>query len=391
MEGRGEEPLNQLEQLPEPNGLRLGLQQRVLPAYRALFFDALAEACPGGLSVFAGQPRPDESIAIARELRTTHLAPARNLHWLSPSSPLYLCWQAGLLRWLEDWQPDALVVEANPRYPSTRLAIRWMHARRRPVIGWGLGAPALAGQLAPLRRWERRSFLGSLDAVIAYSRRGAQEYLSLGFPADRVFVAPNAATRRPPGPPPARPPGFTGRPVVLFVGRLQARKRLDHLLRACSDLPEALQPRLWIVGDGPAREQFQSQAAALYPQAEFLGDQRGNNLVKSFAGADLFVLPGTGGLAVQEAMAHGLPVIVAEGDGTQENLVRPENGWQVPPDSASALQQALSLALSDVGRLRRMGSESFRIVSDEVNIEAMVRVFLQALERVGARDGTPLP
>ena len=42
-----------------------------------------------------------------------------------------------------------------------------------------------------------------------------------------------------------------------------------------------------------------------------------------FAGADLFVLPGTGGLAVQEAMSYALPVIVAKGDGTQEDLVRP--------------------------------------------------------------------
>ena len=36
---------------------RLGLQQRVLPAYRAPFFDLLAGACQGGLSVFAGEAR----------------------------------------------------------------------------------------------------------------------------------------------------------------------------------------------------------------------------------------------------------------------------------------------------------------------------------------------
>ncbi len=42
--------------------VRLGLVQRVLPDYRALFFDTLAGACPQGLGVFAGQPRPDEAI-----------------------------------------------------------------------------------------------------------------------------------------------------------------------------------------------------------------------------------------------------------------------------------------------------------------------------------------
>ena len=35
--------------------VKVGLQQRVLPNYRVPFFDALAQACPAGLSVFGGQ------------------------------------------------------------------------------------------------------------------------------------------------------------------------------------------------------------------------------------------------------------------------------------------------------------------------------------------------
>ena len=38
---------------------RLAVQQRVLPSYRAPFFDLLASACDGGMSLFAGRPRPD--------------------------------------------------------------------------------------------------------------------------------------------------------------------------------------------------------------------------------------------------------------------------------------------------------------------------------------------
>ena len=51
---------------------RLGVQQRVLTTYRVAFFDALAQACDGGLSVFAGLPRPEESIAVADQLRFAH-------------------------------------------------------------------------------------------------------------------------------------------------------------------------------------------------------------------------------------------------------------------------------------------------------------------------------
>ena len=131
-----------------------------------------------------------------------------------------------------------LVVEANPRYPSTRQAVRWMHRRGRPVVGWGLGAPPLGqgqGLKSLLRGWERLSFLRSLDAVIAYSRRGADEYRALGLPAERVFCASNATAPRPPGPPPERPREYLGKPGVLFVGcLLYTSDAADDLL--CVDL-----------------------------------------------------------------------------------------------------------------------------------------------------------
>ena len=356
---------------------RLGLQQRVLPRYRADFFDALAQACAGGLSVFAGQPRPNEAIESAGSLQAARIAPARNLHLLGGRA--YLCAQPGLLRWLASWDPQALVVEANPRYLSTPAAVRWMHRRRRLVVGWGLGAPAVSGPLAGLRQAARRGFLRQFDALLTYSQQGAEEYRAAGFAPERVFVAHNAATRRPTFPLPERPASFKTRPTVLFVGRLQARKRVDLLLQACARLPAQLQPRLCIVGDGPARPDLEALARSVYPSAEFSGARHGADLEPFYLAADLFVLPGTGGLAVQQAMAYGLPVVVAEADGTQQDLVRPTNGWELPPGSLEDLVAVLASALSDVGRLRQMGAASYHIVSEEINIEAMVMAFLAAL------------
>lgn len=361
---------------------RLAIQQRVLPAYRAPFFDALAAACTGGLSLFAGQPLPDEQIVPAQGLQVAQFVQAHNRHLFSPSSPIYQCWQDGFLEWLEAWQPQALIVEANPRYRSTPGAVRWMHARSRPVLGWGLGAPPMSGVLAGWRHRSRLDFLRALDGVIAYSQRGAQEYRAFGFPVERVFVAPNAVAPRPVRPPLERPETSGKPPVVLFVGRLQERKRIDLLLQACAALPKELQPRLCVVGDGPARAEFQNLAASLYPQAEFPGARYGVELEQFFIEADLFVLPGTGGLAVQQAMSFGLPVIAAQGDGTQDDLVRPENGWRVPPDDLEALTEALQAALTDAAGLRRMGAASYRIVAEEVNLERMVEVFVQALASI---------
>ena len=55
-----------------------------------------------------------------------------------------------------------------------------------------------------------------------------------------------------------------------------------------------------------------------------------------------------------------------------------ENGWQIPPDDFDALVSTMKNALSDAARLRKMGTESYRIVKDEINIEKMVDVFVSA-------------
>jgi glycosyltransferase involved in cell wall biosynthesis len=355
---------------------RLAVQQRVLPVYRAPFFDLRASACDGGMSLFAGLPRHREGIATTSKLLVTHYQSGKNLHLFSGS--LYLCYQFGLLHWLKKWNPDALIVEANPRYLSTSSAIKWMHQQNKPVIGWGLGSPPVDG----FRKQRRLSFIRQFDAMVSYSQRGADEYAALGFPREKIFVAHNSVSP---------PPDFTpdnrtltvDRFTILFVGRLQARKRVDYLLKACAE--EGSNPRLIIVGDGPERETLESLAKDIYPRAQFVGARQGAELAAYFREADLFVLPGTGGLAVQEAMSYGLPVIVAQGDGTQDDLVREENGWQIASGNFEALVSTMKNALSDVARLRRMGKESYRIVKEEINIEKMVEVFVTALNQLYAK------
>lgn len=353
---------------------KLAVQQRVLPTYRVPFFDLLASACAGGMSLFTGLPRPQEGIAAASQLQIAQYRAGHNIHLLG--GELYLCYQQGLIAWLKECDPHALIVDANPRLLSTSTAVKWMRARRRLVLGWGLGAPHLSGPLARFRQMRRLSFLRRFDALIAYSRRGAEEYAALGFPRERIFVAYNSVSPAPAQPLPSRPLTFDPRPVILFVGRLQTRKRVDFLLRACAAIQNV---HLVIVGDGPERPALEAFAKDVYPQAEFTGARHGAELKPLFEAADLFVLPGTGGLAVHEAMSYGLPVIVAQGDGTQDDLVRPANGWQIPPDDFEALVAALKDALSDPARLRRMGEESYRIVREEINIERMAETFVAAL------------
>lgn len=349
---------------------RAAIQQRVLPDYRAGFFDGLARRCRDGLEVFAGDPRSDEFIREAVSLDRARRTRAHNLHLLSGG--LYFCYQKRFPEWLARADPDVLVVEANSRYLSTPAAIGWMRARGRPVIGWGLGAPS-AGLASA---WFRGRFLQQLQAVIAYSTRGAAEYAGAGVSVDRIYVAPNAV-EPPAGRMPSRRPLTRRAPRLIFVGRLQRRKRLDDLLRACASASTPVD--LWIVGDGPDRQRLEAEAARTFPRAVFTGAVHGGELRRLLDRADLFVLPGTGGLALQQALARGLPAIAARGDGSQEDMVTPRNGWLVAPEDPPALAAAVATALQQRRRLGEMGEASLELARRRFNPDVMLDVFVRAL------------
>src|SRR5512144_1975591 len=80
---------------------RLAIQQRVLPSYRAPFFDLLASACDGGMSLFTGLPRKSEGITTTNQLQIANYKLGQNIDFFGGS--LYLCYQRGLIDWLETW------------------------------------------------------------------------------------------------------------------------------------------------------------------------------------------------------------------------------------------------------------------------------------------------
>jgi glycosyltransferase involved in cell wall biosynthesis len=137
-----------------------------------------------------------------------------------------------------------------------------------------------------------------------------------------------------------------------------------------------------VVGDGPERGKLEALAKETNADVRFTGAQHGPDLERIYRDADLFVLPGTGGLAVQQAMSFGLPVIVGESDGTQSDLVRDENGWTLTNANAEELNRLMQTALGNIARMRRMGAASYRIVSQEINLETMVDAFGRAIRRV---------
>jgi len=374
---------------------RVGYQQRVLAAYRTSFFDRLAERCSGGLEVFAGRPRAGEGNVEGDALHVARLVSGRNVH--IGSGKLYLCWQRGLIGWLRRFKPDVLIAPANPRLLNTHVGRWMMHGWGRPVIGGGLGTlewPEADRWTSAFRGRLLGQFYRSFDLLIAYSSKGAEDYVLAGVPPERVIVAHNAVDGGEAeaffGRLSAHPEivsrwryelGLSTRPTILFVGRLVPQKRVDNLIRACAALQDGCE--LLIAGDGPQRPQLERLADKMFPRARFLGHRSGEDLALAFANADLFVLPGTGGLAIHEAMIHGKPVIVGRSDGTQVDLVQEgRNGYNLPSGDAATLGRVIATALADPDGLQRMGLESRRIATEGITLDAMTDAYVRALNLV---------
>lgn len=366
---------------------RLAVKERVLASYRVRLFELIAPGCADGLHVATGLPRPHEAITVRDAIPGARYRALQNRYFLR--EPLMTFWQAGALEWLDEVRPDVLIVDANPRCLDTPFVIARMRRRGVPVIGWGIGTQSLSSGFESMRAAVRRRYVQQFDAIVAYSSRAAREYVAAGVREDRVSVACNAVLPRPRRALAVRAPfGGPGDARILFVGRLIEWKRLDLLLDACAAAYEgcAERPEIVVVGDGPMRAAWEAHAARVYPRTRFLGEIHGEALAPVFDAADLFVLPNKGGLAIHEAMGYGLPVIASDADGTELDLVRPgSSGWLIEPHDVGALARTLWDALSDPVRLRAMGRESYRIVCEEINLEAMAASLQRAAAAALAR------
>jgi glycosyltransferase involved in cell wall biosynthesis len=368
---------------------KLGIVQRVIPPYRVPLFDALAERCTGGLEILAGEPIRGESIRHNPELlRRATVVPAGNLY-LARGSASYVCFQRGGTEWLRTSQPHVLIIEANPRILSSPRLANIARGYGAPVVGWGLGAlpSSNPGVVENARHRFLRWFYRRFDGFFAYSTKAAGDYVQDGAPEERVLVVGNAVAgkaasqidRELAADPRAilrwrAELGLGDRRVVIFVGRLIPSKRVDDLILACSRLPDRVD--LLIVGDGAERPALERVASSVFPTTRFLGERHGRELGKVLALSDLLVLPGPGGLAVQEAMLYGLPVIVGSGDGTQADLVHDgQNGYLVPDGDIDTLASRIWCVMSDEDLRTGLGVEA-RGRAEEWNLDSVVSRFI---------------
>jgi glycosyltransferase involved in cell wall biosynthesis len=83
------------------------------------------------------------------------------------------------------------------------------------------------------------------------------------------------------------------------------------------------------------------------------------------------------------AMAAGLALVCADGDGTELDLVQDGvNGWRFPPGDVDALAAVLAHALSDADRLWASGRTSAALIGRDFSLSAMVDAYVERIRRV---------
>ncbi|UXH44608.1 glycosyltransferase family 1 protein [Rossellomorea vietnamensis] len=119
--------------------------------------------------------------------------------------------------------------------------------------------------------------------------------------------------------------------ILLYVGRLAPEKDLDTLEKTIKHLPGEVKDRVqWlIVGDGPLKKELMDKTRG--ENVIFTGYLTGEELAETYASSDLFVFPSaseTFGNVVLEALASGLPAVVADRGGVT-NIVEHDHTGRV--------------------------------------------------------------
>ena len=241
-----------------------------------------------------------------------------------------------------------------------------------------------------------RLFLARLDARIAVSP-AALRSASAQFPGHYRIVplAVDLTAFAREAEPLAR--FADGRVNLLFVGRLDARKGLDHLLAAFAQVRgERQQTRLIVVGPlDRSAERYLRRASELglgLEAAVFVGAVDQQALPRYYATADVVCSPALGGesfgMVLLEAMAAGKPVLATRIGGYADLVREWREALLVPPGDEQALTRALSLLVDNEGLRRRLGAEGRRRVEQFAwprIVRRIVAIYEEALALRGAR------
>ncbi len=168
-------------------------------------------------------------------------------------------------------------------------------------------------------------------------------------------------------------------PTILFASRLVWEKNLEMLIKINKNLfDDGVKFNLIIAGDGNAKHELREAM----PNALFTGNLDHDELAKLYASCDIFLFASiseTYGNVVAEAMASGLPCVVANGGGSADFVQNGINGYLCKHDDVELFVNRLKLLIEDRETRERFSENGLRFVSG-LNWDSLAQTYFEDLE-----------
>jgi glycosyltransferase involved in cell wall biosynthesis len=176
--------------------------------------------------------------------------------------------------------------------------------------------------------------------------------------------------------------------VVIFVGKLTAKKGVSYLIKAAPKI----KGEIFIIGDGEEKPQLIALAEKLrIKNVHFLGyfgESKSEELKEFYRRANVFVFPSVWdeplGLVALEAMACGTPVVASKKGGIPLTVKNGVNGFLVRARSAKAIAEKVNLILDNPELEQKLSEAARRIVEEKFSwtkiAERFYNYYLKAYE-----------
>jgi glycosyltransferase involved in cell wall biosynthesis len=256
--------------------------------------------------------------------------------------------------------------------------IYWRHRWRKRFMEWGFQNRTIRKASAILFTTAEEQ---ELAAPFTFATPGV--VVPLGIDTDEFTAMPEPGSFR------RRHPEIGDQRIILFFGRINFKKGMDILARAFGIVAGRRQD-VHLVIAGPDDEGWSARVrtwlgeAGVLSRTTFTGMLLGPERLAVLRDANLFVLPSYSenfGLAVIEAMAAGLPVIISDKVNIWREVHTAEAGRVIPCDASALADQILNL-LGDPDAAARMGQKGRALVKERFQWPRIGRSLAEAYGRI---------
>lgn len=170
---------------------------------------------------------------------------------------------------------------------------------------------------------------------------------------------------------------------LIFIGRIEKYKKLDLLIEVLNDLHQ-LKLNLFVIGEGSEKKELEK--IKVHPNVKIfwlgkINDKKEKD--KIFWRMHLGVMPGSGGLVIQELQAYAIPVIASYSDGTEIDLIKKINPELFIKDmSQPALSRVIEAFIKrDSNEKTKMARNAYEIVKNKYNLDNMIKITAEQMIR----------